>query len=292
MPKRSRQPETLEEVPVAEYTAAGRQVGAGDDADSDSGQSRTSPSSESASENGDALAIKGMKQRKQDADDQRKAAQKEKHRKTKKAAPQEFASSISAVLSKGGPSTEKGTRNPSVVPDELHGATVSAAARTADAVLARLEQSRRARKAAGAADRLKLKENRLERKAVRSKGHVFPVEDPTFFGDEKSFRKIATKGVVKLFNAVATAQAVAEAEGSSLGATAIKSRSDRAKSAFADSVTQRDGARPTSSEKGWDVLKDSFMSRKLKMKDWGREDDGDSGASGPEESLSSADSDG
>lgn len=127
-----------------------------------------------------------------------------------------------------------------------------------------------------------------ERHAMREKDHVKP--DGSTLDYEKNLVKIATRGVVKLFNAVSKHQKEVESKLSSAPTEAKKSKvvESMSKSAFLDMLkSSSDKARTQEMNKEqvkaneraekpdlsstWNILRDDFMMG-AKMKDWNREE--------------------
>lgn len=146
---------------------------------------------------------------------------------------------------------------------------------------------------------------------LRRRGHarVPPRgEDPEHDAREKALSKIATRGVVALFNAVSTAQRRArEAEAAGARASAATAAGKAGflaalrGSAVAAAVAPHAGAArgsnaPPPSAKGWDVLNPNYdtLAGGKKMKDWDRrreEDESAKGAGPVGDALSSEDED-
>lgn len=123
-----------------------------------------------------------------------------------------------------------------------------------------------------------------ERHAMLEKDHVKP--DGSTLDYEKNLAKIATRGVVKLFNAVSKHQKEMESKLNSAPTEAkkakvmnsmsksafldmLKSSSDKARTQEQPKTNDRDGKLDTSST--WNILRDDFMMG-AKMKDWNREE--------------------
>jgi len=127
-----------------------------------------------------------------------------------------------------------------------------------------------------------------EKHVVREKGHVKPAN----FLDthEKFLIGVATKGVVKLFNAVNKAQD-AQKGLNPLRSKDAKVIKKRKKEAFfselskmpsaAESSTKADGEGP-----GWAPLRDNYMLTSSKLKDWDKMQDDDTSAPGDDFGLS------
>ena len=148
---------------------------------------------------------------------------------------------------------------------------------------------------------------------LRRRGHA-PVpprgEDPEHDAREKALSKIATRGVVALFNAVSTAQrrareaeaagaraATATAAGKAGFLAALRGSAVAAAVAphHAGGAVARSNAPPPSA-KGWDVLNPNYdtLAGGKKMKDWDRrreEDESAKGAGPVGDALSSEDED-
>lgn len=163
------------------------------------------------------------------------------------------------------------------------------------------------RKAEDAADQKADKEAKLMRLAMKKQGHVIPKkrgEDPESDVREKALQKIATKGVVQLFNAVAKAQRRVKEATEATGNRAKAAKLGKASflSELRNASKQADGGNNQGKQqrqsqqvgdddaaegenKGWDVLKESFTGLKSsgKMKDWDREDEDDDPSDGPED---------
>lgn len=132
-------------------------------------------------------------------------------------------------------------------------------------------------------------EAKKEKRLLREKGHVKP--ESSFDAKEKSLIRLATKGVVKLFNAVSKAQSVQAGFDVSKSKDAKAARKE-SKAAFLSelrrenqSISFKPGqfssvrAHSSSSmqeakngqvanESGWAALRDDFMLTNSKLKDW------------------------
>lgn len=119
--------------------------------------------------------------------------------------------------------------------------------------------------------------------------------DPTL---EKQLRRVATKGVVQLFNAVRSAQRAADAEPQKAKKRARATAAepppaassaplDLSKESFFDIL--RRGSTDAAKPGGAPFLRDDFLPSKSRAKDWGRKVDdgvdGDDASSGAEEEL-------
>lgn len=147
----------------------------------------------------------------------------------------------------------------------------------------KIEKKRTERKEEIASKRLKSQ----ERHAMLEKDHVKP--DGSTMDYEKNLAKIATRGVVKLFNAVSKHQKEMESKLKSAPTEAKKSKvvESMSKSAFLDmlkSSSDKTGTRTnekqiektndtttTDNSSSWNILRDDFMMG-AKMKDWNREE--------------------
>eukprot|EP00850_Spirogloea_muscicola_P006751 SM000032S12135 [mRNA] locus=s32:621595:623385:- [translate_table: standard] len=116
--------------------------------------------------------------------------------------------------------------------------------------------------------------SRREALEVREKAHVLPAAITD--GTEKELHRLATRGVVRLFNSVAKAQKVHE---EALGAD---SQTRKAALELSQTVLQsglqgsRESAKKEeniSSQPQWAVLQDSFLLGKPKLKDWDKAPD-------------------
>eukprot|EP01018_Ginkgo_biloba_P020198 Gb_04480 [translate_table: standard] len=146
------------------------------------------------------------------------------------------------------------------------------------------------------ANELKVKsEAKKEKRLLREKGHVKP--ENFLDAKEKSLIRLATKGVVKLFNAVSKAQSVQTGYdiSKSQGAKAAKKESKAAflselrgasissssKPAQFSSVTAlsssnmevKNGQRDSLNEPRWAALRDDFMLTSSRLKDWDKMQD-------------------
>jgi len=137
------------------------------------------------------------------------------------------------------------------------------------------------------------KEKDEDRKEHREKNHVIPTRSNA--QKEVLLKRIATKGVVKLFNAVTTHQkAVSEKmKVAKTESKKTKVEKDVSKSTFMDllkskqnvnknvqkDLKQADGKDENEPSKKWDVLRDDFMMG-ASMKDWDK-DDGDENEENP-----------
>ncbi|KAH7425766.1 hypothetical protein KP509_11G069700 [Ceratopteris richardii] len=123
------------------------------------------------------------------------------------------------------------------------------------------------------------KESKKEKQALRERGHALPA--PYCNAKEKELIKLATKGVVKLFNAVNRVQSVQEGTKATKGSE-IKDVLKRSKSAFLEMLQDGNGSNPSMQkgltnvkkeevadrQPGWSALQDTFMLGKTKLKDW------------------------
>ncbi|KAH7281794.1 hypothetical protein KP509_36G063200 [Ceratopteris richardii] len=127
------------------------------------------------------------------------------------------------------------------------------------------------------------KESKKEKQALRERGHVVPA--PSCTAKEKELMKLATRGVVKLFNAVNRVQSVQDC------VKATKSRETKdvlkwSKSTFLAMLQDGNGSNPSMQkglydkkevaadhQRGWSALQDTFMLGKTKLKDWDKKQD-------------------
>lgn len=131
--------------------------------------------------------------------------------------------------------------------------------------------------------------SKREKQALREKGHTIMALYPVV--KDRELIKLATKGVVKLFNAVSKAQSVQEAAKTSKESE-VKEVAKRSKSTFL--ATLQGGNRAVSQtlnmqqrlpdsnkegtiedQPGWSALRDSFMLGKSRLKDWDTKQDGE-----------------
>lgn len=133
-------------------------------------------------------------------------------------------------------------------------------------------------------------EAKKEKRLLRERGHVKP--ESSFDAKEKSLIRLATKGVVKLFNAVSKAQSVQAGFDVSKSKDAKAARKE-SKAAFlselrrenqsnsfkpgqfcsvkahsSSSMEAKNGQVDTANESGWAALRDDFMLTSSKLKDW------------------------
>lgn len=134
-------------------------------------------------------------------------------------------------------------------------------------------------------------EAKKEKRLLREKGHVKP--ESSFDAKEKSLIRLATKGVVKLFNAVSKAQSVQAGFDVSKSKDAKAARKE-SKAAFLSELRRenqsisfkpgqfssvrahssssmqeaKNGQVDTANESGWAALRDDFMLTNSKLKDW------------------------
>lgn len=134
------------------------------------------------------------------------------------------------------------------------------------------------------------KGTRIEKKELREKAHLYPqsVTDTK----EKDLVKLATRGVVKLFNAVSKAQKVqASADGRDARVVAKQSKAAFLAEVKGSGTSVAVGNKrrlPSSSEppfkfetsesqnqstSRWSVVKDDFMIGKQKLKDWDKDEE-------------------
>lgn len=140
------------------------------------------------------------------------------------------------------------------------------------------------------------KEARKLRKEMKQRGHVIPAKkgiEPRRDVEEKRLQKIATKGVVQLFNAINAAQKRIQSEDASgnkakiarLGKASFlaeiqhmknsEKQADRSGIQASSDVAVKDVAEEH--DQGWDVLKKGFVGvqENAKMKDWDKAKDSD-----------------
>lgn len=140
--------------------------------------------------------------------------------------------------------------------------------------------------------------SKREKQALREKGHTIMAIYPV--AKDRELIKLATKGVVKLFNAVSKAQSVQEAAKTSKESE-VKEVAKRSKSTFLALLQGGNGAvsqtlnmqqrLPDSNKEGaiedqpgWSALRDSFMLGKSRLKDWDTKQDGEADLKGAESS--------
>lgn len=161
-----------------------------------------------------------------------------------------------------------------------------------------------AKKLEEAAEGQKVKrESKKEKQALREKGHIVPALFPA--AKDKELLKLATRGVVKLFNAVSKAQSVQESAVSK--DSEAKEVAKRSKSTFLAMLQGGNGTasqslntqrQPLDSEKegvadgqpGWSALQETFMLGKSRLKDWDRKQDDAADLKGAESSGDDSDS--
>lgn len=150
-----------------------------------------------------------------------------------------------------------------------------------------------------ATERKAKSESKKEKQAFREKGHTIPV----LYLDTKDREliKLATRGVVKLFNAVSRAQSIQK--GANFKDSEAKEVAKQTKSSFLaalqggnDSASQglslQHSGRMSASNKdgtnghqpGWSALHDTFMLGKSRLKDWDTKEDAEADWRGPESS--------
>ncbi|XP_024361472.1 uncharacterized protein [Physcomitrium patens] len=141
-----------------------------------------------------------------------------------------------------------------------------------------------------AEDTKEKKESKKEKRELREKAHLIP---QTYANTkEKELVKLATRGVVKLFNAVSKAQKV-QASGDGRDAKVVAKQS---KSVFLAEVRGNSSSAGVGSKRGllssstqpfkfgaveaqnqptsrWSVVKDDFMLGKQKLKDWDKDEE-------------------
>ena len=162
-----------------------------------------------------------------------------------------------------------------------------------DAVLAKCKRSTK-RKSEIQEERVLKKEKRDAKKAILDKNHVIPTRSNAH--TEVLLRKIATKGVVKLFNAVSAHQKSMSEKMKEAKTEARKSKAIEgvSKSSFLDflkkdgedkakvkvenkktvtkqEVSSEDDASEEEGKSSWNVLRDDFMMG-AKFKDWDKDD--------------------
>lgn len=133
-------------------------------------------------------------------------------------------------------------------------------------------------------------EAKKEKRLLREKGHVKP--ESFFDAKDKSLIRLATKGVVKLFNAVSKAQSVQAGFNVSKAKDAKAARKE-SKAAFLSELRRenqpnsfkpgqfssikshsssimeaKNGQQESANETGWAALRDDFMLTSSKLKDW------------------------
>nr|ABK23618.1 unknown [Picea sitchensis] len=138
-------------------------------------------------------------------------------------------------------------------------------------------------------------EAKKEKRLLREKGHVKP--EIFFDAKEKSLIRLATKGVVKLFNAVSKAQSVQASFDVSKAKDAKAARKE-SKAAFLSELRRenrpnsfkpgqfssikahsipvmeaKNGQKDATNESGWAALRDDFMLTSSKLKDWDKMQD-------------------
>ncbi|MCO5560964.1 hypothetical protein L7F22_014584 [Adiantum nelumboides] len=160
-----------------------------------------------------------------------------------------------------------------------------------------------AKKLEAAADgRKKRTERKKEKQALREKGHVVPT--PFSAAKDKELIKLATRGVVKLFNAVSKAQSVQE-DAKVTKTTDAKDVAKRSKSTFLAMLQDGNessfkGQKQPVHDKmemvaecqpGWSALQDTFMLGKSRLKDWDKKQDDEAGVEGTGNSSNDSDSD-
>ena len=146
----------------------------------------------------------------------------------------------------------------------------------------------RAEEAAKRAARQQRKQQAL-RKLLRAQARTRP--ESNLDEREAALQKIATRGVVKLFNAVAEAQRGAEAAELETSASAKKQAAALSKDGFLNMLKSGGAAAAEAQperEEGagapnWDVLKDDYGMEHTKLKHW--DDDGDESSSEDEREL-------
>lgn len=121
-----------------------------------------------------------------------------------------------------------------------------------------------------------------ERKKLEEKDRVIP--DYTTFEYEKKLRKLATRGVVKLFNAIKTAQEKSNEVHTLV--TNKKPKVEVAKKSFMDMLQESNKQKTLSKEKtsnndnyeskepAWNVFSDNY-GMSASIKDWDKEDEGE-----------------
>ena len=145
----------------------------------------------------------------------------------------------------------------------------------------------RAEEAAKRAARQQRKQQAL-RKLLRAQARTRP--ESNLDEREAALQKIATRGVVKLFNAVAEAQRGAEAAELETSASAKKQAAALSKDGFLNMLKGGGAAAEAQPEReegagapNWDVLKDNYGMEHTKLKHW--DDDGDESSSEDEREL-------
>lgn len=128
------------------------------------------------------------------------------------------------------------------------------------------------------------KEAKRARLELRTRGHVLPKpkgDDPEADIRERGFQKTATRGVVKLFNAVAKAQKqlreTQELTGNRLKAAKVSKASFLSEIRAGQKTRTKENKiiHSVAEEPGWEVLQDGFAGLQggSKMKDWDRKQD-------------------
>eukprot|EP00250_Pteridium_aquilinum_P020380 c24793_g1_i1 orf=269-1525(+) len=147
-------------------------------------------------------------------------------------------------------------------------------------------------------------ESKREKQALREKGHTVPGLYAA--AKDKELMKLATRGVVKLFNAVSKAQTLQEAAKVSKDSD-VKEVAKRSKSTFLAMLQGGNGAvsqslnmqkQPSDSKKevvaegqpGWSALRETFMLGKSRLKDWDKQQDEAADIKGAESSGDDSDS--
>lgn len=116
-----------------------------------------------------------------------------------------------------------------------------------------------------------------EKKARQDRDHIMP--DITVRIDhEKRLRKVATRGVVKLFNALRQQRKVVDKLKEETSAASLRKEqvAETAKQAFVDflqtpSTTTKSKPTPNEQDGSWNVLKDEYMMTAT-LKDWDKSD--------------------
>lgn len=132
-------------------------------------------------------------------------------------------------------------------------------------------------------------ESKKLKQAFREKGHMIPA---AYLGaKDKELIKLATRGVVKLFNAVSKAQSVQQVA-TSLKDSEVKEVAKQSKSIFLETLRSGDNSglptmrmqhvggvadlnkeRMIGQEPGWCALRNTFMLGKSRLKDWDTRED-------------------
>jgi hypothetical protein len=239
----------------------------------------------------DAEEIVALKRRRAETAKKFKDQKTAKRKKTRSAAPEDFAAAFSRALS--GPAANSTTANAPAAElfsnsddsdadsgsvassvaseDDDHDVPEAAAAAGHSGImLGALEKSREKKAAEAKVDEAKRRERRREAVAARERFHVLPAQDPTALGDEKTLRKMATAGVVKLFNALTKAQTAAQkAEDAQGGMESFGGRKNvehQTRKAFEQGIknSSSSSSHPTPGKKDWDALRDDYMTNKTK----------------------------